>query len=477
MWPFKRKDPALRAVAQHRQFAAAQATNLLSKWNKNSEQIDADLQQGGRALRARARDVAKNNDYAKKYLDILKVNIVGKDGIRLQCQAKTSRGKLDHDANLRVEDAWREFGRHGSCDVTGKLSMISAQRLFISSAARDGEVLIREYNNYPNASGYAIQFLNPDLLDETHNADLKDGRYIRMGIEYNASGFPTHYHLTPIRNDATIGKPQRAKAERVPAQDIIHAYLPDYSWQSRGYTWMHAAMVEMHHLAAFNEAAIVAARIGASTMGFFTETLGGEFAAATDGKQGDDFTIDAEPGSFRRLPAGLDFKMFDSKYPSDMVDDFIKRSLKSIASGLNIGYNTLASDPEGTSYGTLRSFSIEERDNYRMIQNWVAEVFLDRIYRAWLRNALRTRLVNFPEDRYIKLIDVKWQPRGWQWIDPAKDAIAFEKMLANNLTSRSQIAAEQGRDFEEVCRQIADDNDTMKKYGLIPAIAKEQTNA
>jgi len=472
MWPFRRKDPAVKAITHQRQFAAAQVTNLLSKWGKTSEQIDADLQKGGRSLRARARDVAKNNDYAKKYLDILKTNVIGKDGIRLQVQAKTARGKLDHDANERVEAAWREFSRHGACDVTGKMSLVTAQRLFISSCARDGEVLIREYHNYPNASGYAIQFLNPDLLDEQHNAELNDGRTIRMGIEYNASGFPVAYHLTPIRNDVTAGNP-RAKTERVPAQDIIHAYMPDYSWQSRGYTWMHAAMVEMHHLAAFNEAAIVAARIGASTMGFFTETLGGEFGAAADDKQGNDFTIDAEPGSFRRLPAGLDFKMFDSKYPSDMVDDFIKRSLKSIASGLNIGYNTLASDPEGTSYGTLRNFSIEERDNYRMIQNWVAEVFLDRIYRAWLRNALRTRLVNFPEDRYSKLIDVRWQPRGWQWIDPAKDAVAFEKMIANNLTSRSQIAAEQGRDFEEVCRQIADDNDTMKKYGLMPAIEKD----
>lgn len=469
MWPFRRKDPAAKAIIEQRKFAAAQVTNLLGKWNRTSEQIDADLQHGGRALRARARDVAKNNDYAKKYLDILKSNVVGKDGIRLQCQAKTARGKLDHDANDRVEAAWREFGRHGSCDVTGKLSLITAQRLFIASTARDGEVLIREYHNYPNASGYAIQFLNPDLLDEQHNAELKDGRYIRMGIEYNASGFPTHYHLTPVRNDGTLGKAQRAKTEIVPASNMIHAYMPDYSWQSRGYTWMHAAMVEMHHLAAFNEAAIIAARIGASTMGFFTETLGGEFGGAADGKRGDDFTMDAEPGSFRRLPAGLDFKMFDSKYPSDMVDDFIKRSLKSIASGLNIGYNTLASDPEGTSYGTLRSFSIEERDNYRMIQNWMSEVFLDRIYRAWLRNALRSRLLAFPEDRYSKLMDVHWQPRGWQWIDPAKDAVAFEKMIANNLTSRSQIAAEQGRDFEEVCRQIADDNDTMKKYGLVPA--------
>lgn len=464
MWPFKRKNTV--TPARQRAFAAAQMSNLLNKWTKSTEQIDADLQSGGYALRARARDMAKNNVYAKKYLDILKVNVVGKNGILFQCKAKSGKGKLDHSAIDMVENAWHQFSQLGECDVTGGLSVVDAQNLFIASAARDGEVLIREYHGFPNAAGYAIQFLDPGLLDESHNVELKNGRYIRMGIEYNANHYPIAYHLTPLRSDRVRGRTrQELLAERVLATEIIHAYRPEYASQSRGFTWMHAALVEMHHLGAFREAAIVAARLGASTMGFFTETLPDGFSG--DGTKADgSLSLDVEPGSFRKLPAGVDFKMFDSKYPSDMVEAFEKRCLKGIASGLNVSYPVLASDPEATSYGTMRAFTIDDRDNFRALQMWMAGVFLSRIYRGFLTNGLVNGFIGLPQNRMQKLMDISWQPRGWQWIDPLKDAAAFEKMLANNLTAPSLLVAEQGRDFEEVCAQIAEDRKIMTKYGL-----------
>lgn len=476
MWPFKRKLRSTNRPHQ-RAFAAAQVSNLLGKWQTTIEQVDADLQAGGRALRARARDVAKNNDYAKRYLELLKTNVIGKDGIRLQARSKSGRGVLDASANTMIEQAWKEFSRFGQCDVTGTLSMVEAQRLFIASAARDGEVLVRLYPGFRNYSGFAFQFLDPDLLDENHNEDLGNNRYIRMGVEFSSSGMPIAYHLTPISNDRVRGKPSRpAQRERVLAGEMIHAFRPDYAQQSRGFTWMHAAMVELHHLAAFQEAAIIAARIGASTMGFFTEQTP-EGMGPDDRGANDELLIDVEPGTFRRLPMGIGFEVFESKYPSDMVDEFIKRSLKGIASGLNVSYNSLATDPESTSYGTLRGFSIEERDNYRSQQTWVSEVFLDRVYESWLSSGLQNGTIGLPFARMAKFLEVKWQPRGWQWIDPAKDANAFETMLGNNLTSPSLICAEQGRDFEEVCQQRAADNELLKKYGLMPTPSKESVNA
>lgn len=468
MWPFSKKDPVEKVAVQQRRFAAAQISDLLNKWTKTTEQIDADLQQGGRVLRARARQMAKDNVYAKKYLDILKTNVVGKDGIRLQCRAKSRNGELDKQANDLVEEAWTRFSQPGECDVTGKLSLIDAQTLFIASCARDGEVLIREYHGYKNAAGYALQFLDPDLLDEDHNSDLKNGRYIRMGIEYNRNGYPIAYHLTPIKFDRVRGKSYRQanRRQRVLSGEIIHAYRPDYSNQSRGFTWMHAAMVELHHLGAFREAAIVASRIGASTMGFFTEGLeGGSYSGDGSSATGE-LTNEVEPGQFRKLPAGVDIKAFDGKYPSDMVDAFEKRSLKGISSGLNVSYNVLASDPESTSYGTLRAFTLDDRDHFRSLQQFVSSVLLQRVYRGFLSNGLATGYIGLPSERYKKLLNVRWQPRGWQWIDPSKDATSFEKMITNKLVSRSQIAAEQGRDFEEVCQEMQRDNKLLEKYGL-----------
>jgi len=468
MWPFKRKVKALENMIADRAFHAAQFNNLLNKWAKTTEQIDADLQRGGHALRARARDMAKNNVYAKKYLNILKTNVVGKDGIRLQCQAKNRNGQLDVSANSLVEQAWQQFCQPGECDVTGRLSIIDAQSLMVLGEARDGEYLIREYDGYKNSFGYALQFIDPDLLDEDHNEDLANGRYIRMGIEYNKNGFPINYHLTPIRNDRVRGKSYRDSRSRsvVPASEIIHGYLQEFSNQSRGFSWMHAAMVEMHHLGAFREAAIIASRIGASNMGFFTEGLeGGSFTG--DGKTASgDLQIDIEPGVFRKLPAGVDFKMFDSKYPSDMVDAFEMRSLKGIASGLNISYPVLASDPSSTSYGTMRGFTIDDRDYFRGLQNRLSSLTLQRIYRGFLRNGLKNGSIGLPADRYQKLLEVKWQPRGWQWIDPAKDAAAYKILDEKQMIDEFTIAAERGMDLEEIYQQRAAAKKLREKYKL-----------
>ena len=229
---------------------------------------------------------------------------------------------------------------------------------------------------------------------------------------------------------------------------------------------MSAALVELQHLGAFQEAAIIASRIGASSMGFFTSDAGSSAEFSGDGKTAaGDIEIDMEPGVFRQLPQGMGFESFDSKYPSDMADDFMKRSLKSIAAGLNVSYNTLAADPESTSYGTLRQFALDDRDYFRSLQRIVVEAFLEPVYLVWLRLNV-ARILN--ADRFEKMTVVRWQPRGWLWIDPAKDAIGFEKRLASGLTAPSIAAAEMGLDFDEVCQQAAADKEKMQKLGLLP---------
>jgi len=457
MWPFKRQKSPEKIVVQQRKFAAAQMTDLLSRWTKQTEQINKDIKEGGAVLRARARDAAKNNDYGKKYLNILRTNVVGEKGIRLQCRALNNNGKPDTVANDKIETGWKEFTKAINCSFDGQQSMIDMQELFITTLAQDGEVLVRIHADSKTTDRLRLQFLDVGLLDEKHNQQLKNGRQIVMGIEYNASGTVIAFHLT----DSSGYSKQR---QRVPATEIIHKYRTEFAGQRRGFSWMSAALVELHHLNAFQEAAIIASRIGASSMGFFTEGLGTDFQGDDKDPSGD-LIFDMEPGTFRKLPMGVDFKSFESKYPSDMVDGFMKRSLKSCAAGLNVSYNSLAADPESTSYGTLRQFALEDRDYFRTLQRLVIESFLEPVYLLWLRLNIGRLL---KADRYEKMTRIRWQPRGWLWIDPAKDAIGFEKRLAAGLTAPSFAAAEMGLDFDEVCQQAAVDKEKMQKLGLLP---------
>jgi len=64
----------------------------------------------------------------------------------------------------------------------------------------------------------------------------------------------------------------------------------------------------------------------------------------------------------------------------------------------------------------------------------------------------------------------RWQPRRWQWIDPAKEVAAAESWKNNMLTSPSQLIREQGRDPEQVFQEFGQDLKAMRAAGIPDAI-------
>ena len=85
--------------------------------------------------------------------------------------------------NKIVENAWKAWGQRGNCTVDGRLSWVDAQRLFIETLARDGEVLVRFVNGYSNLDCFAVEFVEADILDEELNTKADNGNRIRMGVE------------------------------------------------------------------------------------------------------------------------------------------------------------------------------------------------------------------------------------------------------------------------------------------------------
>ena len=140
--PFKKASKPVKQV-QRRQFAGAKLDRLTSSWTTTQQSINADLRNGGKVLRARARDLTINNDYARKYMQMCVSNVVGSNGIGLQVKSKTAKGKLNTKANRQVEQGWKAWSHARNCAWDSRLSFVEMQRLFIETAARDGEVLVR----------------------------------------------------------------------------------------------------------------------------------------------------------------------------------------------------------------------------------------------------------------------------------------------------------------------------------------------
>src|SRR5690606_1243851 len=133
-----------------------------------------------------------------RFLQMVRTNVVGPNGVQLRPMAKfLENGNLDAAANTAIKTHWKRWGKKmNSPEVTGKYSFVDCQNLVLDTLMRDGEVLIRhlpgeKFNDYR----YSFQFIDVELLDVNLNKELPNGGAIVMGVEVDRWRRPVAYHL------------------------------------------------------------------------------------------------------------------------------------------------------------------------------------------------------------------------------------------------------------------------------------------
>lgn len=452
-----------------RNYAAAETGDLLSSWTTAPMTSDQTIKKSLMVLVARSREQYENNEYARKFISMLKANVVGSEGFKFQSQIKDPNGNVDTVANNAVESAWTEFTRKENCDISRQQSLYEQCILFISSAAMDGEVIVRKIRGKDAGKwGFALQFIDPVLLDVKYNDNLKNGNIIRLGIEFDKYKRPVNYYFKTDSNGNHYAG--GASYVVVPADEIIHSFIRERIDQKRGIPWMSTALVRMQMLDGYFEASLVNARVGASTVGVIETPTGEEYTGDDIGEDGG-VIMTPEAGTFMQVAEGTQLHTFDPKYPTGEFPDFAKAMLRSIGAAFGTSYNGLANDLEGVSFSSIRSGVLEEREVWKMIQSWMIKEFLIPVYEEWIDGALiypRIPVGNGylrPENK-SKYKQVNFQGRRWPWVDPLKDLQANILAIEKGLKSRSDVMAEQGRDSEEVWLQLKRENDRLKELGI-----------
>lgn len=449
-------------------FAAAETSRLTASLARETEYINRTLRQQLRALRARARQASQNNPFGARFAQLAVDNIAGPRPFRLQSKIRYSNGKFDDAANRRMEEAWLSWGRKGECDITGRWSWNTLQRLLVRNLAVDGELLFRklrgpEYGKH----GFRLQMIDVDRLDEQKNVVLKNGGAIHMGVELDGVGRPVAYHLLKRKPSQWEYGYQGREHERVPAEDIEHIFVPTFAEQNRGVPWMYAALLNLVHIGAFEQAAIIAARVGASQMGIIQSPDGGQTLAESLGKDAaGNPQIEAEPGTFPILPPGYTMSGWNPQFPDAAVEPFIKAMLRGTAAGLGVAYHNLANDPSDVNYSTAKVFGGDEHEMWMGLQDFVVDHLHTPLHGDWLRMQLIMRTLPFPLERIDKYRDVRWQSRRWASPDPLKDAKADIELIDNKLRSRTRAVSERGDDLEDVFDELAHEAEIAAEKGL-----------
>lgn len=452
-------------------------TASLANW---SGSVNADLDGSLVIMRARGRQLASSNEYGRRFLTLCATNIVGRTGPKLQVRAyKDQRDPnkpttLDKSANDAIEIHYDKWGKRA--DITGKSNLAHLYRMAIKAAARDGEALVRKVRRRDLPYGMAVQLLDADRLDESINQTIGNIT-IRQGVEIDETGRPLAYYIKTTHPGDRYGTSNKT-VERVPAADIIHLYLPERPEQLRGYTWFHAVLLRAAQLHGFNEAAVTAARIGASKIAALERAEEAPDLTATmaDGQVGPAMQMNIEAGEMFELPPGYKLSSWNPEYPHANFDSFVKTTMRGISSGLDVATHNLSGDMTDVNYSSARIAELAEREVWMVLQDWFVHSMVEPLYQDWLALSLLRGDITFelsgkslPADKLAKFANAsRFQGRRWRWVDPSKEIRAFKEAVDLKITSRTRIAAEQGEDFEDVLDELAQEDALISEAGLKP---------
>src|SRR5690606_37912767 len=150
--------------------------------------------------------------------------------------------------------------------------------------------------------------------------------------------------------------------------------------QTRAVSWFAPILLDAHRHARYREAQRAAARTAPATMGIFVQHPDAIAPARAPQHAGDGrIPLVAAPGSRGKLPWGWDVKTWDPSHPTTAFQAFDEAVLRTVATGLSVSYNTLASDLEGVNYSSLRGGKLDERDVWQLLQSWMIRHFCRRV--------------------------------------------------------------------------------------------------
>lgn len=470
-----------RAARDSRAFNAAQVGRLYADWVAAATSSDAEIRNSLRKLIDRSRDLERNNDYQRGYLGDCEDNIVGaiREDLRMNCgeyiyaKGKAPVWQADTMANQIIVDAWNEWGRKGTCTICDRYTWRRVKLLAVRSVPRDGNFLIRKITGAAanNRFGFALQIWEIDHLDLRRFEQLKGGGEIRFGIEYDAAKAPVAYWLfaTHPGDYNGSGNPGSSLSKRFPASEIYHVYVPERSEQSIGIPWCISAITRLRQLGAFEEAAVIAARLGASKAAFFEKTSangGGPGAWSGDRDSGGRAIMDVAPGTAEELPDNWKVSTVDWQYPNIETGEFRKAMLRGMATSLRTSYTSLGNDLESVNFSSARIGLGDERETWKAHQLFFDEELNELVFQDWLMASMLSGAIALPVGKFQKFNRPRFKGRRWPFLDPTKDIAAAGQAIALRLSSRRQYIDEGGGDVEDVFRDNLDDEKLADDMGL-----------
>jgi lambda family phage portal protein len=422
-----RRSIARMGLEYARSYDAAKSGRRTSGWVATGGSANSELSEAMARIRNRARDVVRNNEYAKRATAVFAANVVG-------------YGITVTPDNAREATAWQAWSDSLDCDADGTDNLGGLLRLGVTERFSAGECLIRR--RWRRLSdGYAIplqlQLLEPDFLDESKTGPVGNGgNYCILGKEYDALGSCAAYWLFSEHPGELAGWTLRSfESKRVPASEIIHYRRRDRPSAVRGVSELAVSLMRHRDLADYMDAELIRKKMEACVVAIISSDKPDKALGMAGSEAG---VEKMRPGMIARVGSS-DTVNFNNPIPSSGGGEFTRHQLHALAVGAGITYAQLTGDMSQANFASNRMGLIEFRQMIEQEQ-WLTLVpqVLQPIRRWWQEAAV---LAGVPVGAVVK--DRMSMPRKAQ-VDPLKDTLTYKEAIRGGGRTLSDVLREDG---------------------------------
>lgn len=425
-------------------------------WVTSGTSGNAEMSTSVSKLRDNARDLTRNNPYARRAVREWSKRVVGTG---INPRPATGNAKLD----ATIKQFWDQWSVR--CMSDRRMPFSAAQKLIVSSAFVSGECLVRLWDRRSAdklAVPFQIQVLESDYLD-TGKTQTTDTGYIVHGIQFNRLGAIEGYWLYGQHPGDVVSTNLRGLTSRfIPADSVLHHIEVDRPGDVRAVSRFAAVMAKLRDLDEMADAVIVRKKIEACLTAFISQPDGvdgptaGAVATDSSGNRIETF----QPGMVMYGQPGTSAEFFAPTSNSD-YSAYKKTELREVAVGLDIPYILLDDNMEAVNYSSFRGGLLAYRDaieEYRW--NWLIPQILDPIWTKFIDTLFM--MGEIPEPVYVH----EWDPPPFDLLDRGAEAEADRQELQIGKKTWPQLVSERGYNPEAQLAEIAKWKQPLEDAGV-----------
>lgn len=428
-------------------------------------------------LEARSRDLWRNNPSARKVVRQITTKTIGQ-GMRPISQAVRADGSPHMEFRKRVRDVWGVFVKES--DSRGKPGrggdhFTDQSKTGLAATVRGGNVLVRtrmlteaERARHDLLLPIQVQLIDAARLD--HGLTSYQGNPVFRGIEFDQDGQRVAYHVLPFHPSdprAFHGFNRSRESTRLPAGDMVHAFVTEDVDQVLGVSWFAPALHIARDAGDYEYSELKAAAMSACVVATVKRGAGAPSFAGVAGSDSDPLE-DANGNRIARLQPGMllenvELDGFNPQRPNANAHEFMGHLLRRVASAFpGMKGSSLTNDYRRSSFASERSADNDVWPEIEAVQDFWSCSFNSVLYEQVIITAVLAGhfdgVVSPREfmDRRREFLGVKWQGPVCRSINPKDDEQAAE-LGRRNLTSSVQMdAARKGVEAFQVLDDLTD---------------------